>query len=97
MSKFRKKPTPDLFAPPHILGDPDFEWGDQDRERSDYVLEVMERTEQSKPRLLGLQAWDSTSSASSIGGWMQRDTPSAAVPIVSMKRPLRTLLLVSPR
>lgn len=59
MSKFRNKPTPDLFAPPHILGNPDFEWGDLDLERSDYVLEVMERTEQSKPRLLDLKDWDS--------------------------------------
>lgn len=59
MSKFRKKPTPDLFAPPHILDNPDFEWGDEDLERSDYVLEVMERSEQGKPRFLGLTAWDS--------------------------------------
>ena len=59
MSKYRKKPTQDLFAPPHIIGNPDFEWGDLDLGRSDYVLEVMERTEQSKPRFLGLKEWDS--------------------------------------
>lgn len=59
MSKLPKKPTPDLFAPPHILDNPDFEWGDEDLERSDYVLEVMERSEQGRPRFLSLKDWDS--------------------------------------
>jgi hypothetical protein len=59
MSKYRKIPTQNLFAPQNTHDDPHFEWPDQDLEHSDYVLEVMERTEQSKPRLLSLKDWDS--------------------------------------